>query len=597
MMSSHDKDKGSTRGLIEIFKYIKKYRYELIAGVLALIVTDAIGLLPPWLIKLAIDYVNIENPPFTSMNPLIKYSLFIVTAVGLQAIFRYYWRKHLFGISRKIEYDLRNDYFKHLQELHWGFFQHTKTGDIMSRATNDLQAVREFLGLGSVIIVDTSVIISACIILMIVISPRLAIISLLPMLSISIMVLKFSKEIKRRFESVQSQLSAISSMVQESIAGIRVVQAYVQEGNELNRFKRLNQELVDKNLGLTRISGIFFPLMVFITGLATVLVLWVGGREVIAGRLTVGSYVAFSGYLAMLTWPMAGIGIMINLTQRGIASIERIEAIMKVKTDIYDRPETIVKPAPAINGDIEFRSLTFSYNGKDAILFNINLNIKTWSSVAIVGAVGSGKSTLVRLIPRIYDVPGDSVFIDNVDIKKIPLKILREGIGYVDQEPFLFSDTIRENIAFGVKNVTAYDVEKAVILAGLDRDLEIMPEGLDTIIGERGLTLSGGQRQRVALARAIIKKPKILILDDAFSNLDAETEERVFKHLKEWREDTTIILTSHRISTIKEADMIVAIENGKIAEIGTHDELISKDGFYQRIYKKHFFAGMEMLEE
>ena len=593
--------------LKNLYTYTRKYKYELIAGIIALILTDALGLLPPWLIKLAIDYIKKADSQTHSINPLIKYSVLIVSAVGLQAVFRYYWRKHLFGISRKVEYDLRNDYFKHLQRLHWGFFQHTKTGDIMSRATNDLQAVREFLGIGSVIIVDTAVIMTTCLILMIFISPKLTGISLLPMALVSIIVLKFSKEIRQRFESVQKQLSEISSMVHENIAGIRVIQAYVQEENELNRFKKLNEQLINKNLELTKISGAFFPLMVFTTGLATALVLWIGGREVIRGQLTLGSYVAFNGYLAMLTWPMAAIGFMINLSQRGIASMRRIEEIMNVKQEIYDSQQSAVSSQQSvIKGNIEIKSLTFSYTGKNNVLSDINLNIKAGSSLSLAGAVGSGKSTLVKLIMRIYDAPDNSIFINGVDIKRIPLKILRDNIGYVEQEPFLFSDTIRENIVFGVSDVTENDIEKTVIMAGLERDIEIFPHGINTVIGERGVTLSGGQKQRVAIARAIIKKPKILILDDAFSNLDASTEGRVFTNimssLKDMSSnssigDITVILISHRISTMKEADTIAVMENGRIAETGTHDELISKSGLYNRIYKKQVFSEMEIVEE
>ncbi|MBI3583279.1 MAG: ABC transporter ATP-binding protein [Nitrospinae bacterium] len=580
-----------------LYTYTRKYKYELIAGIIALILTDALGLLPPWLIKLAIDYIKKADSQSHSISPLIKYSVLIVSAVGLQAVFRYYWRKHLFGISRKVEYDLRNDYFRHLQRLHWGFFQHTKTGDIMSRATNDLQAVREFLGIGSVIIVDTAVIMTTCLILMIFISPKLTGISLLPMALVSIIVLKFSREIRQRFESVQKQLSEISSMVHENIAGIRVIQAYVQEENELNRFKKLNEQLINKNLELTKISGAFFPLMVFTTGLATALVLWIGGREVIRGQLTLGSYVAFNGYLAMLTWPMAAIGFMINLSQRGIASMRRIEEIMNVKPEITEKPPAISLQQSAIKGEIEIKSLTFSYKGKENVLSDINLSIKARGSLSLAGAVGSGKSTLVKLIMRIYDAPDDSIFINGVDIKRIPIKILRDGIGYVEQEPFLFSDTIRENIVFGVNDVTDNDVEKTVIMAGLERDMEIFPHGINTVIGERGVTLSGGQKQRVALARAIIKRPTILILDDAFSNLDAYTEGRVFTNIIESLKDTTFILISHRISTMREADMIAVMENGRIAETGTHDELISKSGLYNRIYKKQVFSEMEIVEE
>ena len=468
----------------------------------------------------------------------------------------------------------------------------------MSRATNDLQAVREFLGIGSVIIVDTAVIMTTCLILMIFISPKLTGISLLPMALVSIIVLKFSKEIRQRFESVQKQLSEISSMVHENIAGIRVIQAYVQEENELNRFKKLNEQLINKNLELTKISGAFFPLMVFTTGLATALVLWIGGREVIRGQLTLGSYVAFNGYLAMLTWPMAAIGFMINLSQRGIASMRRIEEIMNVKQEIYDSQQSsVISQQSVIKDNIEIKSLTFSYNGKENVLSDINLNIKAGSSLSLAGAVGSGKSTLVKLIMRIYDTPDDSIFINGVEIKRIPLKILRERIGYVEQEPFLFSDTIRENIVFGVSDVTENDIEKTVMMAGLERDIEIFPNGLDTVIGERGVTLSGGQKQRVAIARAIIKKPTILILDDAFSNLDASTEGRVFTNIMESLKDITVILISHRISTMKEADMIAVMENGRIAEKGSHDELISKSGLYNRIYKKQVFSEMEIVEE
>lgn len=582
--------------LRSLYRYIRKYRYELIAGIAALILTDVVGLLPPWLTKLAIDYIGISGVQ-SSIKPLVIYSALIVMAVWLQAVFRYYWRKHLFGISRKVEYDLRSDYFRHLEGLHWGFFQHTKTGDIMSRGTNDLQAVREFLGIGSVIIVDAVVIISTCLLLMIVISPKLTFISLLPMIAVSLIVKKFSREIRHRFESVQERLSELSSMVNESIGGIRVIQAYVQEANELKRFKKINRHLVDKNLELTKMSGLLFPMMVLMTGIAATLLLWVGGREVMRGGLTLGSYVAFNGYLLMLTWPMAAVGFMINLSQRGIASMKRIEDIMKIKSEIIDQPSAVSRQLSAVKGEIELKSLKFSYTDKENVLSNINLKIPAGSSLALAGAVGSGKSTVVKLILRIYDATDGAIFIDGIDIKKMPLRLLREIIGYVEQEPFLFSDTIRENIVFGIKNTSDYDIDDAVSMAGLDKDMGMFPHGLDTVIGERGVTLSGGQKQRVALARAIIKKPKVLILDDAFSNLDASTEEMVFGNIRSSLKNTTIILISHRISVLKEADMIAVMKNGSTGEVGTHSELISKGGLYQRIYKKQFFSEMEIVEE
>jgi ATP-binding cassette subfamily B protein len=338
--------------------------------------------------------------------------------------------------------------------------------------------------------------------------------------------------------------------------------------------------------------------MVLMTGIAAALLLWIGGREVMRGEMTLGSYVAFNGYLLMLTWPMAAVGFMINLSQRGIASMKRIEDVMKVEPEIYDISPPLIKGGEGgFKGKIELKSLTFSYTGKENVLSNIALKIPAGSSLALAGAVGSGKSTIVKLMLRIYDAADGAIFIDECDIKKMPLRLLREIIGYVEQEPFLFSGAIRANIIFGIKDASDDDIDKAVSMAGLDRDMEIFPDGLDTVIGERGLTLSGGQKQRVALARAIIKKPKILILDDGFSNLDASTEERVFENIRSSLRNTTIILISHRISTIKEADKIAVMKDGGIGEIGTHDELISKGGLYQRIYKKQFFSEMELVEE
>jgi ATP-binding cassette, subfamily B, multidrug efflux pump len=598
-------------------KYIQHYRFELIIGACAIVAVDVLGLLPPWLIKLAIDHVKTigAQPQFipsfslkAEQNPLLQYSLLIVATAGLQMFFRYQWRKHLFGISRKVEYDLRSKYFQHLQKLHWGFFQHARTGDIMSRSTNDIQAIREFLGIGIVIIVDSVTIIPACLVLMTMIHAGLAVISLLPMMIVSFIVVKFNREIRRRFASVQEQLSTITTMAHENIAGMRVVQAYTQEENELNRFKELNRQLIEKNLWLARMSGAFFPLMVFTTGLTTALILWVGGREVIQGHLTLGSYVAFTGYLAMLTWPMAAVGFLINLSQRGIASLRRVEEIMAVQPEVDDGPDAGEEehscfPGGATGagwkgkGEIEFKSITFAYHGRNGMLSDVNLNIRAGSSLSLIGPVGSGKSTLVRLLPRIYDPSAGVVLLDGIDIKTIPLRTLRDLVGYVEQEPFLFSDTIRENILFGARRGAEKEVEKAAAIAGLDRDLALFPRGLDTVIGERGVTLSGGQKQRVALARALIKKPKILILDDAFSNLDADTEERVFGNIEDSLGDATIILISHRISTIQQADTIAIMQDGRIEETGVHDELISKSGFYSRIYKQQLFLEKEIIEE
>jgi ATP-binding cassette subfamily B protein len=600
--------------LKELYRYIEKYRHELIVGAFSILLADILGLLLPWLIKLAIDYIRITcskhepSLPFNfsgKWNHLLTYSILIVAVVGLQTIFRYLWRKHLFGISRKIEYDLRNNYFRHLQKLGFGFFQHVKTGDIMSRATNDLYAVREFIGSGIIIIVDSAVIISTCLILMIVISIKLTVISIIPAAAITLIVMKFNREIEKRFESVQKKLSDMYSTVHEFVSGIGVIQAYVQEENELGRFRKHNQQLMKKNIELTSISGIFSPLMVFTTGVTAVIVLWVGGREVMIGHITLGSYVAFNGYLTMLTGPMAAIGFMINLSQRGIASMKRVKEIMLVKPEIYNGLESGTAQSPAntkeiknsFKGKIEFKSVTFSQDGKSDILFDVNFTIGAGSLLVLTGPIGSGKSTLLRLIPRIYDPSGGSVLIDGTDIKKIPIEALREMIGYVEQEPFLFSDTVRENIVFGAGRISIEEIEDVTKSVELDRDIATFPYGLDTVIGERGVTLSGGQKQRVALARAIIKKPKILILDDAFSNLDAYTEGEVLNNIRTFLKETTIVLISNRVFTIKSADNIVVINEGRIIESGTHDELLSKKGLYSRIYKKHLFSEMGIIEE
>ena len=600
----------------KLYRYIYRYRYELIAGAFAVILADIFGLLPPWLIKLAIDHIGnagglpqlISSIPLKAIDPVVIYSVLIVAVVALQATARFFLRKHLVGISRKVEYDLRSDFFRHLQKLHWGFFQHKSTGDIMSRATNDMQAVKEFVSSGMVILIDFVIIVPSCLVLMTAISLKLAVVSLLPMIAIFLIVMNFYREVGQRSGAIQEQLSELSSMVQEDYAGIRVIQAYTQEANELKRFRKLNLCLTEKKMALTKVSGAFFPLMILTMGITTALILWIGGMEVLHRHLTLGDYMAFNGYAAMFAWPMAQMGVMINLTQRGLVSMERIEKILSVIPMVSDNVTsgegqltTVISDVDegksGLKGEVEFRSLSFTYEGGDNVLSDINLKISSGSILSITGPVGCGKSTLVRLIPRIYDSPDGSIFIDGTDIKRMPITLLREIVGYVDQEPFLFSWTVRENIAFGTRNATVEEIDEALRIAGLDKDLESFPEGLDTIIGERGVNLSGGQKQRVALARAIIKRPKVLIIDEAFSNLDASTEERVFANIKGALRGTTIVLVSHRISTVKAADTIAVMKDGRIEEIGTHEELIPGRGAYNRIYRKQLLADKEIIEE
>ncbi len=584
--------------LRKLSKYIKKYKRQLILGIVALVITDLLGLCTPWLIKCAIDsFKNIKGSDL-----LLKYAILIVGVVFIQAVFRFFWRKYLFGLSRLVEYDLRNDYFRHLQCLSASFFARTKTGDLMSRATNDMNAVREFLGMGAMIIVDTIVTISASLGMMFYINARLTFVALLPMIIICMLVMKFGKLIRKRYMGVQAQISKISAMVQESISGIRVVQAYVQENSERKRFEVLNKEYINKNLQLVKVSGVLFPMLTFMSGISAAAVLWLGGKDVIAGKMTLGSFVGFNGYLAMLTWPMMAIGFMVNLIQRGAASMSRIESIMNVEPEICDYlPAVDEEKESFIPGrwDIALNDVEFAYTDADTkSLSNVTFTVNEGSSVGIVGQVGSGKSTIGRLILRNYDVGAGQITIGGIDIKKIPIQTIRQNIGYVDQDPFLFSDTIRENIVFGYNSGQQSQCESedfdsvwdAAVTAGLEKDLLSFPDGIDTRIGERGVTLSGGQKQRVAIARALLGKSKVLILDDAFSSLDTGTENEIFKRLEQKVKGITTIIISHRISTVKSADMIIVFDKGKIIERGTHQELVDLEGAYYKIYKNQMLA-------
>jgi ATP-binding cassette subfamily B multidrug efflux pump len=602
--------------LKNLFSFLQKYRHALLVGAFSLVLSDILGLFPPLLLKRAIDHVKnaphlpqaAASLPFAmDRGPLLAYAVLLVAAVSLQMIFRYLWRKYLLGISRWIEYDLRNRYFQHLQKLHWGFFQHTRTGDLMSRATNDLQVVREFLGIGIATLIDSAIVIPTCLVLMLLLNVKLTILSLLPMAAAGLVIARCKKAIRERSGSVQEKLSEMTSAVHEHISGIQVIQAYTQEPHELSRFRKLNLDLIEKKMALARMSGIFSPLMVFTTGVTTVLILWIGGREVMQGHMTLGAYVAFTGYLAMFTWPLAAVGFIINLAQRGIASMRRIDEVLAVEPDMEDGPGTGEERVRLLRGQtgyeqtfsgaLDIRSLFFSYDNRNNVLSDIDLNVPAGGSLSLVGPVGSGKSTLVKLVPRIYDCSSGSIRIDGQDTKQLSLHVIRGLIGYVDQMPFLFSDTIRENITFGARAATGEEIDRAVAAAGLDSDLRKFPRGLDTLIGERGVTLSGGQKQRVALARALIKKPTILILDDAFSNLDADTEDRVFSSIRDSFKDTTLIIISHRISIVRKTDAIAFMKDGRIVEAGTHDDLVSQRGFYDRIVKQQLFLEKEIVEE
>ncbi len=569
--------------------FMAKYRREMAVGLTALLVTDLAGLVIPWLLKNFIDLL----PKDPSRSILLKYAgLLFLTSVFL-AVGRYGWRKYMFGPSRKVEFDILNKLFAHFLTLDKFYFHRQKIGDLISRATNDLRSVRDFVGLGLLILLDSTVVIISCVCLMTWINPGLTLAVMIPLPLVSILFFSFVKEISKRHRAVQEHLAKMTARVQENIAGIRVLHAFVQEENEKIKFDELNQEYIHKNLRITKLFGIFTPSLIFTLGVAAVLSLWLGSKAVIAEEMTLGAFVAFNGYLMMLSWPMMGIGYVINLTQKGQSAMGRIQEIFLAQPEIKDGAVTEqVADSFRIKGQIEFKNFSFTYPEAETPALNrIDWTIAQGQTVAIVGKIGSGKSTLAQMLPRLYEGSREgNVFIDGEPIQTIPLSILRTSIGYVDQEPFLFSLSIRANIALGSENATPQDVEKAVRDAGLEADLDRFPDGLETIVGERGVSLSGGQKQRIALARALLKQPSILVLDDAFSSLDAETEGFILKKIRETMERVTTVIITHRLSIAREADQIIVLAQGKIVEQGTHTELLSKGGIYSTMFKSQVLA-------
>src|SRR5437588_8989873 len=569
--------------------YFWRYRWGFVLGGLTVICTNFIWAQFPLQVGYAMDDIK----KGVTRDKLVFYSLVLITIAVAKGIFQFLTRWKLIGISREIEFDLRNDLFKHLEGLSYSYYQRTRTGDIMARATNDLNAVRNLLGPAIMYSANTIVFTALAVSYMFKISPKLTMYAFLPLPVASIVIQYFGRQIHERFERIQAMFSDISARAQENFSGVRVIRAFVQEEPEITAFEAANQEYIARSLKLVRLMGMLWPTLETMLGLAIVLVLWLGGREVILGRMTPGGFAAYLTYIVQLTWPVIALGWVINIFERGTASMGRINEILTEKPEIEDSP--VLKatgniPANPINGDIEFRNLNFSYNGTK-VLHDINLRIRAGSSLAIVGPTGSGKTTLVSLIPRIYDAPPGTVLIDDKPLREYRLQDLRHNIGFVPQETFLFSDTVRENIAFGKELATDQEIKDAAEAANIAADIESFLEQYKTMVGERGIALSGGQKQRTAIARAIIRDPRILILDDALSSVDTHTEDKILNHLREVMHGRTTIFISHRVSTVRNADCIAVLHQGQIVELGTHDQLIARNGYYTDLYNK------QLLEE
>ncbi len=578
------------KSLRPLFPYLKKYRRSYILGTACVFLNNGVWILFPQVIRRAVDDLHLG----ITRQKLVTYALLLLAVACFKGIFQFLTRWIVIGVSREIEFDLRNDLFQHLEKLSYSYYQRTRTGDIMARATNDLNAVRMLLGPAIMYSANTIVFTAGALAFMLSISPKLTAYAFLPLPIVSITIQYFGKQIHERFEKIQAMFSEISARAQENFSGARVIRAYVQEEAEIAAFEEANREYIGRSLKLVRLMGMLWPTLETMLGFAIVLVLWLGGREVLQRAITVGDFVAFNTYMVQLTWPVIALGWVINIFQRGTASMGRINEILVEKPEIADTSEADPEVREIV-GEVEFRNLTFGYNGAP-VLHNINLIIPAGSSLAIVGPTGSGKTTLVDLIPRIYDAASGSVLLDGKPIRRYPLSVLRKNIGFVPQETFLFSESVRENIAFGVENAPDSDVQSSAQAANIADEIESFPDRYQTVVGERGITLSGGQKQRTAIARALMRNPRILILDDALSSVDTNTEDKILNHLREVMQGRTTIFISHRVSTVRNADQIAVLHGGRIVELGTHDELVARNGYYTDLYNKQLLEE-ELLEE
>jgi ATP-binding cassette subfamily B multidrug efflux pump len=602
-------------------RYIKPYKWQMFAGISCILVSLCFGLLVPYLVGQAVDDLGVE----VTWGKIIYYPLVILGVNFMSGIFLFLQRRLLINASRHIEFDMRSDFYAALVDQPLAYFHGTRVGDLMARATNDLAAVRQIVG--PMILYSFQAIFALCIVLPILlnISVKLTLLILIPMPLVSLTVKILGEQIHKRFEKIQEFFSDITARTQENLSGVRVVRAYAQEEPEIEEFQILNREYATRNLQLVKFAAAMRPLLFFFIGLGFVIIVAVGVPMAVRGEITAGNFTSFILYLQRMIWYLIALGYVVNLYQRGTASLKRFNAVLETEPTITDAADA--KEQPPIKGSIEFRDLTFAYNGKP-VLENIDLKIEQGKTVALVGKTGSGKSTLVSLIPRLLDAPDGSVFVDGIPIRHFPIAQLRRSIGFVPQETFLFSDTLAANIAFGVESEPqrhrdaekaskeieetigvdprssavnslsasqrlsgVISVEKSAEIAGLADDVKGFPGKYEQLVGERGITLSGGQKQRTAIARAVMRDPRILILDDSLSAVDTYTEEKILHNLRDVRLDRTTLIVSHRVSTIRDADLICVLSQGRIIERGTHDELLKLDGEYADLYER------QLLEE
>jgi len=570
------------RDLAPLFAYMRRYRWGYLWGTLSCICTNGIWVLFPQVIQRAID----EMGHGVARGRILLFAGLLVAIALVKGVFLYSQRWILIGISREIEFDMRNDLFRKLEEQDSGFYQRYRTGDIMARLTNDLNAVRMMLGPALMYSANTIFFTVGALFFLLRISPWLTLVAWAPMPLASILVQYFGRRIHDRFERIQASFSEISSQAQENYSGARLVRAFAREESEIGLFERLNRQYIARSLKLVQLMGMLWPTLEFILGISMIITLLAGGHLVIAHRISIGQFVAFNTYMVMLIWPIIAVGWVVNLFERGTASVKRIDELLKAEPTIDDRAADPAIPANLVfRGEIEFRDLSFSY-GDTPVLRGISLTIPAGSSLAIVGPTGSGKSTLVSLLSRLYEAPEGSLLIDGRPVRDYPLAVLRRNIGMVPQETFLFSSTIRENLAFGAPHASSQALLEAAEAAHIRREFEEFPQGFETMVGERGVTLSGGQKQRAAIARALLRRPAILILDDALASVDTYTEERILGGLGVYTAVSTTILISHRVSTVRNADQIAVLDHGGIVELGRHDELLALDGYYAGLFQK-----------